>query len=1648
MNIKDSYIHNGTAVLKDIKVESSVLKKILAGKDANDAYLDWETVCDLTGIKPTAAGTADKVAHQISFKNTSNTTIEFDGSANKDLTGGLYFSKISERVHDNDYHDYSHRRTSGNLNFADCGLRYFLATSSMTTGKPAGDAHILHMAWDNGKWEGQLALPTATNGVMQWRTQGSSDDWADWVTLLDSLNYTSYTVKKDGTGASGTWGINITGKLSKKLTFTGGVTGDWDGSADKTVAIPTKASWDYDDVYLKLAGNGTTNPMTGTIYMDNVDGLIINSHNKNLNIWEVYGNSGSWASQFGFNLQYYGVGSGNDNDLILWAHAQNADTHVEVYRVHQDGSFIFKAVPKVGTNTVYHAGNLSIGTLMGSTAIGDSDEPVYWSGSAFVKASAYPTKASWNYDDVYLKDVLLDTGNSTDKNKGVSLTNGNVYLKLFKTVNGAESEDSKVKIYGATNVSVTTDSSGDIKITGVDSVGNADSLGGVAASQYFKNKDLAASSEWIGRYLYTLWDNQLYAADKRLSVTVSGITSSVATLFNGNFEDGIALTSTTTTINIRSTTQNAVWTDGLPYGSFYVVLYNSTAENITARVYSQYSGHGIGWHNLTSTKLNTYVWRLDNGYYQISDLEITITKRSQDSSITLCQIMHYCTRPAGPYYMAAMSKYCDQVTKYNITANKFIGPLQGNADTSTNATYAANVGTSSDCVTAAQVKALHTWYTEVAGSNASGVIDNWNEIKNFIDGFNETDDLATYLTSTFLAKSGGTMTGQLKWTDNTALPEQQSPQYFVCIDAFNSGGTTKWASKANTLKALTGLTSTAVGDSDEPVYWDGSKFVKAGAYPTKASWNYDDVYLKLTGGTLSNSVPNILTLKRTDTSGGAFIDYYHAGQTTHYWRGGSAVSGAFVFYADASTETLAFTDSSITYKSNKIWHEGNDGADSGLDADLLDGNHASYFHIQTARNYTTVDALPSEDSGWYNVFTISDTSTGCAICSVRAYAHSSMTFIVSKGYTTNATLQILQFNNSSNGSYFYAKGARVLSDGKVQVLFNKPAANNQSYVSVDINIFSTTGTIRPNATLTLETSTLTNSTSPSIVKSLNGTGGKITSDVVGNLAGNATTATSADSATTATTATTATNLTNAPSLLIDGNTIAVKAGEKTSSYITVPYATSAGDAGTLSSYAESDFWRKRGTLYQNNGYNANTLGVGGYQFVAAAYGHTGSGAAHANALSENSTIEVFANLQLSTVAWSDDVSYRVKWGGETNPQTRPNAWSSWIKLLSSGNYTSYVNTTNFPGLDKTGTVTSVTVTGANGISGSGTVTTSGTITLSNSGVRAVSINGDHLRVNTNGTDADLDIPNSDKTDGFHINSWGWPYKYYKKITNTVCNQTWYVKLTLGGYAQWKYFVIYTSYNNCNGPVIVKRTGFGSGLEIEYMNTNGNHVVAVCYDAVYHSSEHKNVIFLQFDAIQDSNHYSPSSSADVELWSDCEFTMTNLGASAPTLSNGAKWINTVNGGKAYHGATNHAGTIYPNETNTYDLGTSSLKWANIYATTLNGSLAWSNLTGVPTILETVTSDTHSYSVSNASWTSTITLPTDAGSYVLTMITGNSTLTGVFSIGSGDTAKDEINLHLHGSGPRLYARTNGTKLEISSNDDSTQNRSVIIKYKRLT
>ena len=143
---------------------------------------------------------------------------------------------------------YSSRPTSANIQATGSGgLTTFKSTSSMSEGKPKEDGHILHFYWDNtGGWDSQLFI--ACNGSPELQIRGmNSGSWGTWKTILDSANYTSYTVKKDGTGAAGTWNININGnastsdkwKIARTITI---------GSSAKTLDGSSNVLWSLSDI--------------------------------------------------------------------------------------------------------------------------------------------------------------------------------------------------------------------------------------------------------------------------------------------------------------------------------------------------------------------------------------------------------------------------------------------------------------------------------------------------------------------------------------------------------------------------------------------------------------------------------------------------------------------------------------------------------------------------------------------------------------------------------------------------------------------------------------------------------------------------------------------------------------------------------------------------------------------------------------------------------------------------------------------------------------------------------------------------------------------------------------------------------------------------------------------------------------------------------------------------------------------------------------------------------------------------------------------------------------------------------------------------------------------------------------------------------
>lgn len=353
MNIKDSYIHNGTAVLKDIKVENSVLKKILAGKDANDAYLDWVDVAtfgshafDSTSYLPTVGGTM-----------TGKINISYNASNILDDTKGLNFGQIA------------HIGISDNFG---------IYTTGQIILRP-------NQTWGSANSNGLVITSTAIT------YNGNS--------LLHAGNYTSYVYSKSQsdaryvlkvgdtmTGALTVPSLTVSGASSfsqaingsilgnaatasrwqngRKLTLSGKITGNvtFDGSAD--FALTTATNFDYVSALGKSGStitwskNGTAQtaldfsttfaPYNADGYLPLSGGTISSSEKTPLII-----NSTS-ATEVGIRFTRNGTAKG-------WVGYVDSDAAVKLWNSSRGKALCYKdnGTLEFERNLVAHAGNIS-----------------------------------------------------------------------------------------------------------------------------------------------------------------------------------------------------------------------------------------------------------------------------------------------------------------------------------------------------------------------------------------------------------------------------------------------------------------------------------------------------------------------------------------------------------------------------------------------------------------------------------------------------------------------------------------------------------------------------------------------------------------------------------------------------------------------------------------------------------------------------------------------------------------------------------------------------------------------------------------------------------------------------------------------------------------------------------------------------------------------------------------------------------------------------------------------------------------------------------------------------------------------------------------------------------------------------------------
>lgn len=205
-------------------------------------------------IQPTAVTDIivnnNKIYHQ-GFKPTpadigaspSSHTHNYAGSSS---AGGAATSALTCTGNSNTATTSNYLASNARMEYNWNGLNYFNIYGTASTAVKANNTptsgwwHMLRFnhANPNGFYT-DLAIPLNDTSIYYKRVTNGAVQNGGWIKVLDSLNYNSYVPTKTGGGASGTWGISISGNsaTSTKLATARSINGtNFDGTGNITTA--------------------------------------------------------------------------------------------------------------------------------------------------------------------------------------------------------------------------------------------------------------------------------------------------------------------------------------------------------------------------------------------------------------------------------------------------------------------------------------------------------------------------------------------------------------------------------------------------------------------------------------------------------------------------------------------------------------------------------------------------------------------------------------------------------------------------------------------------------------------------------------------------------------------------------------------------------------------------------------------------------------------------------------------------------------------------------------------------------------------------------------------------------------------------------------------------------------------------------------------------------------------------------------------------------------------------------------------------------------------------------------------------------------------------------------------------------------------
>lgn len=463
------------------------------------------------------------------------------------------------------------------------GLLKLYFSNGSNVGLTSGYADLLFLnSYVDGSGGGSNLISfSKTNGEMALHYQSfNSTTWGARRVVLESVNYTNYTVSKTGGGASGTWGINITGNANsatslqniRTIGISGGATGSptsFNGTSNITIPVtkidPSKSYYENGRVLIKKIVTQYTSDsdaVTGIIKIILPVSWSATMMGVEIDIYDYSGNAYSKVLVGGYN--YTSQAWYNTSVSIL------GNNNYKV-RLGYDGS---KCCILLGaTNYTWHYPKVVVRNVM-STFSGYMALNGTWSTSVIMSE----TGLSSIVEPIINNQMTVGTSRSCSGNAATASKWATARsISLTGAITGSVSLD------GSSNVSLAT--------TFADNVFDAryvkksgDTMTGILTV----NKSIILIQDWVkfniaGRGLYNVsgdarwyWDGSSWYSDKNIfaagNITGTRLMSNVA-----QGTSPLVVTSTTKVTNLH-----ADLLDG------YHATTSSSANTIVARDSSKY----------------------------------------------------------------------------------------------------------------------------------------------------------------------------------------------------------------------------------------------------------------------------------------------------------------------------------------------------------------------------------------------------------------------------------------------------------------------------------------------------------------------------------------------------------------------------------------------------------------------------------------------------------------------------------------------------------------------------------------------------------------------------------------------------------------------------------------------------------------------------------------------------------------------------------------------------------------------------------------------------------------------------------------------------------------------------------------------------